>query len=369
MEKENGNFIKINRSILEWRWYKNGNTARLFLHLLLKANWKDASFEEYEIKRGSFVTSLQALASETGLTTNQVRTALEHLQKTGEITSKTTNKFTIITIEKYGVFQDVPSNDSQTKPQSNHNQITNKPQINHNQITTIEEEKEYKEEKEREENSPVSPFDSVWKEILALYPRCNGLELESKEKYLKTLEERKDKEEFLENTKGAINNYVERYRKENADDTGLKYIKGFKRFFSEELKGEIESYQSQKTAFTGWKENGDSIPPSELSEEFESEYEHEHRGKAEYMEVLREVYKKYPICNFIPDAYESLYFGIVNRYEDGAGANLLYAAVGKYLEDMKNKKQYSIPDFGYWLKHEAIDVMKTVTEYRKLIPE
>ena len=67
------------------------------------------------------------------------------------------------------------------------------------------------------------------------------------------------------------------------------------------------------------------------------------------------------------DAYESLFFGIVNRYKDGTGANLLYAAVGKYLDDMKRRKQYSIPDFGYWLKYEAVKVMETVTECERLI--
>lgn len=275
MENEKGNFIKINRSILDWEWYQDINTKCLFLHLLLKANWKDARWQGHEIKRGSLVTSLQTLASETGLTVNKVRTALEHLQKTGEITSKTTNKFTLITIEKYGVFQDLQSNESQAKPQTNHNQITNKSQTNHNQITTIEEEKEYKEnkeEKEREEEIPTSPFDSEWKEILALYPRCNGLELESKKKYFKTLEEQEDKEKFLEATKEAVRDYVERYKENNEDDENLKYIKGFKRFFSEGFNNEIHRILLKNEATEAVNDDEEPLSDEEWLRLMEEEY-------------------------------------------------------------------------------------------------
>ena len=362
MENEKGNFVKLSRSFLEWRWFTNENTLQLFLYLFLKANWKDAYFEGYEIKRGSLVTSLQTLASETRKTVKQVRTALEHLQKTGEISLKTTNRFTIVTIEKYEVFQGVQNNIGQTED----NHRTYQRQIMDSQTATIEEEKENKEEKEREEESPTSPFDSEWEEILALYPRCKGLELESKEKYFKTLEERNDKEKFLEDTKEAIRNYVERYREEHDND--LTYIFGFERFFSECLKKEIECYRSQKVVFTGWQQDEDkTIPLYELNEIIVNEYEHKEEIK--YLDVLKEAYRRYPIHNFIAEDYNALYFGIVNRYADGTGANLLYAAVGKYLGDMENKKQYVIPEFGYWLKHEATGVMETVTEYNQLIPE
>ena len=51
-----GGFIKIDRGILDWEWYSDINTTRLFIHLILKANWKDGRFQGQEIKRGSFVT-------------------------------------------------------------------------------------------------------------------------------------------------------------------------------------------------------------------------------------------------------------------------------------------------------------------------
>ena len=83
MALKNG-YIKLNRKILEWRWYTNGNTIRLFIHLLLTANISDKDFEGLTIKRGQKLTSYPHLAAELGMTIKEVRTALEHLKNTGE---------------------------------------------------------------------------------------------------------------------------------------------------------------------------------------------------------------------------------------------------------------------------------------------
>lgn len=127
-------FISIDRKIVNWEWYKDANTKALFLHLIFIANWKDGRFKGYDIPRGSVVTSIAHLARDTGLTNQQVKTALKHLKNTGEITSTSTNKFTIITLVKYGFYQD-------TTPRSNkqaNKQLTNKQQTTNKQLTTIE---------------------------------------------------------------------------------------------------------------------------------------------------------------------------------------------------------------------------------------
>lgn len=129
-------FISIDRKIVNWEWYKDTNTKVLFLHLLLIANWKDGRFKGYEVPRGSVITSIAHLAKGAGLSYKAVRTSLEHLQMTGEVTIKTTNKFSIITIEKYGFYQDpTPRNNKQTNRQSTINQ-----QSNNNQTATSENE-------------------------------------------------------------------------------------------------------------------------------------------------------------------------------------------------------------------------------------
>lgn len=126
-----GDYIKINRSLLEWGWYKDKNTSRLFIHMLLKANWKDGFFLGIEIKRGSFVSSLAKLSEETNLSVREIRTAIKHLESTGEVTSKKYNKFSVFTVNNYYSYQ---SSDTQSDKQPTSNR-----QASDKQVTTIEE--------------------------------------------------------------------------------------------------------------------------------------------------------------------------------------------------------------------------------------
>lgn len=129
-----GGFISIDRKIVDWEWYKDTNTKVLFLHLLFIANWKDGRFKGYEVPRGSVVTSIAHLAQGTGLSIKAVRTALKHLQMTHEVAIKKTNKFSIVTIEKYGFYQD-PNND---RGKQKGRQKADKGQSKGNQRATIE---------------------------------------------------------------------------------------------------------------------------------------------------------------------------------------------------------------------------------------
>ena len=47
--------VILHRKILGWEWYMDINTCRLFIHMLLKANWKDGKFRGTTVPRGSFV--------------------------------------------------------------------------------------------------------------------------------------------------------------------------------------------------------------------------------------------------------------------------------------------------------------------------
>ena len=105
-------YIKLHRKFLEWEWYRNEHTKNLFIHCLLKANWKESKFEGNVIQRGSFVSSIDILANETGLTSDEVRTAIKHLIFTGEITKQSTNKYTVFSVVNYDLYQPV----SQAEP-------------------------------------------------------------------------------------------------------------------------------------------------------------------------------------------------------------------------------------------------------------
>lgn len=113
-------YIKLSRKILDWEWYGNINTCRVFIHMLLKAYWKDKKIEGTVIPRGSFPSSYGRLAEETQLTVDEVRTAVKHLISTKEITKRATSKFTVFTVNNYDAYQIIPStfpNDSQTIPE------------------------------------------------------------------------------------------------------------------------------------------------------------------------------------------------------------------------------------------------------------
>lgn len=105
MAKDKTTFIKLDRNILEWRWYQDANTMRVFLHFLLKANIKEHDFETAQIPRGSLATSYPSLALELGLSIKSVRTALKHLIETGEVAVKRHPKFSVISIVNYDYYQ------------------------------------------------------------------------------------------------------------------------------------------------------------------------------------------------------------------------------------------------------------------------
>ena len=120
-------FICLYRQITQWEWYQNPNTFRLFIHILLMANYTDGRFEGKEISRGQLVTSLPSLSKQTNLSVRQVRTALDHLILTGELTSKAYSKYRIITVVKYNEYQFVDrQNDSQltANRQASDSQVT-----------------------------------------------------------------------------------------------------------------------------------------------------------------------------------------------------------------------------------------------------
>lgn len=99
-------WIKLHRSLVDWEWYKDPNTFRLFLHCLLKANHQDKQWQGKTIKRGTFITSLDTLSHELGLSVKQIRTAISKLERTSEVAKKGQSKYTVIQVINYDKYQD-----------------------------------------------------------------------------------------------------------------------------------------------------------------------------------------------------------------------------------------------------------------------
>lgn len=109
-ENKDKGFIKIYRSINEWDWWDDLNTFRLFMTILILANWKDKKWRGKKIKRGQLWTSLSTLSDESGLSIKQVRNSLEKLIKTNEVTSERANNGRLITVVNYDFYQDNDEN-------------------------------------------------------------------------------------------------------------------------------------------------------------------------------------------------------------------------------------------------------------------
>lgn len=117
-------FIKLSRKIQSWRWYQDANTMRVFVHILLNANVYDHDFENITVKRGQWVTSVNKISEQLNIPTRSIRTALNHLKSTNEVTIKTTPKYSIITVKNYNQYQKV-TKCSTINRQTDDKQVTN----------------------------------------------------------------------------------------------------------------------------------------------------------------------------------------------------------------------------------------------------
>ncbi len=153
-------WIKIHRKMQEWEWYDDSDTKALFLHLLLTANREDGVWHGIKVKRGQVVTGRKMLAEMLGISEQKIRTCIKRLKSTNEITSKSTNKFTIITLINYDTYQKKEKGSNQQINQDSNQQSTsNQPAINQQSTTNkkLKKLKEVEEVEEVEENTPLPP--------------------------------------------------------------------------------------------------------------------------------------------------------------------------------------------------------------------
>lgn len=126
-------WIRLHRKLLESSFSNKPFVGWLFINLLLLANHKENKFlwnnQEILIKKGQLLTGLLSLSQQTGLSFQNVRTALEALKSTNTITIKSTNKFSIISILKWEQYQEELTNNLTSK-------LTNNQQTTNKQLTT-----------------------------------------------------------------------------------------------------------------------------------------------------------------------------------------------------------------------------------------
>jgi len=158
-------WIKLHRSILDWEWYDDMNATRLFLHCLFKANHADKNYRGTVVKRGTFLTGRDLLATETGLSVQQIRTSLSKLKSTNEVTIKSSRQGTVVEVVNYDKFQDATSKPTAEQPTSNQ------------QVTSNKNEKNEKNEKNKKasysEDEGLVLSDEFKNQMIKTYPRVN----------------------------------------------------------------------------------------------------------------------------------------------------------------------------------------------------
>ena len=148
MAKAANGYIKLYRTLVDWEWWDDIPVRLLWITILMEANWKDKKWKGKKIKRGSLWTSIDSLSEKTGLSRQQVRTALAKLKATREITCKSTREGTLITVVNYGLYQD----DDATATYKTTHKRTDKQQTTNKRATLTEE--YIKNSKEGEEGDP-----------------------------------------------------------------------------------------------------------------------------------------------------------------------------------------------------------------------
>ena len=224
-------YIKISRRIFNSKTFSHLNAIQKFItiYFILRANWKDNEWwDSYQkkfitIKRGSFVTSVEQIRKDIkskSVTTQKIRTLLNKLQEmefltietnrpatdqqptsnrpAQNITKKITKGYTLITIEKYNLYQNGDSYIN--KP--NNKVVTKQQQGSNKALTTNKNVKNVKNDKKEEEKKISFSFKD--KKFLNLtltkmelyeekYPVIDVyLEIEKMEKWLLSEKVKKD---------------------------------------------------------------------------------------------------------------------------------------------------------------------------------
>lgn len=139
----NEGYIKLYRKMTKWGWYTDTNTKCVFLHLLFMACYEPYFFRGVHLDPGQIITTVKEISDGTGISARSVRTSLERLKSTNELTIETSPKFSLITVNNYSDYQG--SDKGSDKQLTNERQTTDKQTTN---LPYIKENKEGKEGKE-----------------------------------------------------------------------------------------------------------------------------------------------------------------------------------------------------------------------------
>ena len=166
-------YVKLWRCIEDSGLVGQPTAFYLYSFLLLRATHKQKSFVAggavFNLDPGQILVGRNKLSEETGLSVQQIRTALELLKKLSIITCETTNKCTIVSIVNWDTYQNQqPAVNQQSNQQSNQRSTSGQPAVNQ-RLTTIQ---EYKNIRTEEYNTPPTPHSDKQEAGTSLLSMC-----------------------------------------------------------------------------------------------------------------------------------------------------------------------------------------------------
>lgn len=184
-------WIAIHRKLIGWEWYNNSEMVHLLTHLVIRANHSDGSWQGNKIKRGQLITGRKVLSVETGISEQKIKTCLKRLKKSGEISVKSTSKYSFITICKYDVYQLENHGSNQ---QDNQQSTSNQPATNQQLTTNNNVNKNKNDIKEKEYDSEILIF---YNEIIDFFPVNTQPKTKSqRNSWFETIEKLQKKENY-----------------------------------------------------------------------------------------------------------------------------------------------------------------------------
>lgn len=120
----NEGYIKLYRRMMKWGWYTDTPTKCVFLHLLFLACYEPCYFKGVHLEPGQAVSSIRQIATDTGLTVKQVRTAINHLKETQEVAQSPYGKFSVFTVNNYNDYQCAGTDEGKQRAQEGHSEGT-----------------------------------------------------------------------------------------------------------------------------------------------------------------------------------------------------------------------------------------------------
>ena len=145
-------WIKLHRELIDKAIWKTSTPEQkiILITLLLMVNHEENEWEwngeRYKVQPGQMITSLKSItdACGGGVTTRNVRTAIERFEKYGFLTNQSTNKNRLITIVNYTKYQ----GSEYQADKATDKQVTSNRQATDKQVTTNKNDKNDKNDKE-----------------------------------------------------------------------------------------------------------------------------------------------------------------------------------------------------------------------------